>query len=169
MKRKAMIAAICILGLLAVALLCVPATRAMRERGRRFQCCSRVHNTFLVFKMFAMDNNHAFPTNIQQMSGYIDIPGWFVCPGRSNMPMNLSYATCTDWLDYICVPWPDGEELTWAEYPVIYDRRLSNHGGRGINIGFVDGSARWDSKAEWLQKFAKEHPDLRIPLPEDLR
>jgi hypothetical protein len=31
------------------------------------------------------------------------------------------------------------------------------------------GQIFWDEGAKWLQKFAKEYSDLKVPLPEDLK
>ena len=62
----------------------------------------------------------------------------------------------------------------------MYDRRLSNHGGKGINVLLVDVVNAyegirgptfwfWDEDAKWLREFARGHPDVKIPLPEDLK
>lgn len=48
----------------------------------------------------------------------------------------------------------------------MYDRHLSNHNGKGINILMVDGTVKWDPKAEWLKKFISDHKDLNLPTPD---
>ena len=71
--------------------------------------------------------------------------------------------------DYVFLDWSkqsNGFEKLPSKRPLKYDRRLSNHIGRGINILMVDGSVEWDSNAEWLKKFAAEHPSIKLPLPE---
>ena len=77
-----------------------------------------------------------------------------------------SIAHATGWFDYTYITWPHGEE-TPDGYPWMYDRRLSHH-KTGIFILKVGGDVIWDKNVEWLQKFAKEHPKLEIPMPEDL-
>lgn len=71
--------------------------------------------------------------------------------------------------DYFFVDWSKQPELLEklpSKRPLMYDRRLSNHDGRGINILMVDGSIEWDSNAEWLKKFAAQYPNVKLPLPE---
>lgn len=74
-----------------------------------------------------------------------------------------------DNINYFFVDWsklPDEPGTSRGKYPLIYDRRLSNHDGRGINILMVDGSIVWDSNVDWLKKFAAEHPNAKLPVPE---
>lgn len=126
------------------------------------QCCIRKSSL-----MYSMDHNGAFPSNIHDLASYAGNVKLFICPGSGTKPPP-SIAECTDWVDYIYISWPTGEK-TPADYPWIYDRRLSHHQGRGINLAPIGGPAFWDEGARWLRKFAKEHPDLKIPMPEDLR
>ncbi len=71
--------------------------------------------------------------------------------------------------NYFFLDWsklPDGPGTSPGKYPLMYDRRTSNHDGRGINILMVGGTVEWDSNAEWLRKFAAEHPNAKLPMPE---
>ena len=71
--------------------------------------------------------------------------------------------------NYFSMDWsklPDGPGTSHHKYPLMYDRRMSNHDGRGINILMTDGSIEWDSNAEWLKEFAAEHPNAKLPIPE---
>lgn len=71
--------------------------------------------------------------------------------------------------NYFFMDWsklPDGPGTSPGKYPLMYDRRLSNHNGRGINILMVDGTIEWDANAEWLKKFAAEHPTANLPMSE---
>ena len=87
------------------------------------------------------------------------------------------------WMDYFYLHWPSVSGV-YTNYPLMYDRRLSNHSGRGINILLVEqtvnpasppspesyhGQFFGDEGAKWLQAFAKEHPELDIPMPEGLK
>ncbi|HOX60211.1 MAG TPA: hypothetical protein PLC99_25320 [Verrucomicrobiota bacterium] len=71
--------------------------------------------------------------------------------------------------DYYFVDWskqPEPLEKLPSKRPLMYDRRMNNHDGRGINILMVDGSIEWDSNAKWLKRFAAEHWDAKLPMPE---
>lgn len=75
----------------------------------------------------------------------------------------------TDKGEYFFVDWSklsDGPSTSSGKLPLMYDRRMSNHAGRGINILMVDGTVEWDSNAEWLKKFVAEHPHAKLPMPE---
>lgn len=50
--------------------------------------------------------------------------------------------------------------------PLVYDKCLSNHGGRGINILMADGTVMWDQNASWLKTFAMDNHAVRLHLPE---
>lgn len=69
--------------------------------------------------------------------------------------------------DYIYINWGqplvDTTESLASRYPIVYDAKLSNHKGKGINILLLDGSVIWDEGAHWLYLFATKHKD--IPLP----
>lgn len=70
---------------------------------------------------------------------------------------------------YISVDWskrPEYFEQLSCERPLVYDRYMSNHVWRGINILMTDGTIKWDANAEWLKKFKAEHPDANLPMPE---
>lgn len=74
-----------------------------------------------------------------------------------------------DSVDYYFVNWsksPDGPGTPSGKHPLMYDRRLSNHDGRGINILMADGTVEWDADAQRLRKFAVEHPNAKVPMPE---
>ncbi len=90
-----------------------------------------------------------------------------VCPGSDTMPgtaFNVS-----NWTDYIYVDWsrwfPNFTELPGG-LPMIYDRRLANHGNRGVYVLRSDGFVMWDPGAQWLRAFADKHPEYRLTVPE---
>ena len=116
--------------------------------------------------MYSMDHGGAFPSN---MTGLADCgansPKLFLCPGSGTVPGHM--ANVDEWMDYIYIFWKDGDK-TPTNYPWIYERRLSHHRGEGIHVAPVAGPAFWDPGAQWLQKFVKEHPDLKIRMPDDL-
>ena len=53
-----------------------------------------------------------------------------------------------------------------SKYPLVFDRHLANHHGRGIHVILIDGTLLWDRDARWLKAFAAQHPEVRIPQPD---
>jgi hypothetical protein len=91
------------------------------------------------------------------------------CPGVKSRYIVFTNADSDS--DYIYINWEQylGTNPPSTPYPVVYDRRLKNHWGFGINIGTFDAQGFhvfWDYRANWLRKFAADHPDYKIVLPE---
>ena len=152
-----------------------------RELSRRVDCLSCLRSTGWAFKQYRVDNEGRLPEKLSLMSSDIDDPHLWTCPWDRKRPG--SWTNVTEWIDYFYVPWPSVTGV-YTNYPLMYDRRLANHSGKGINVVLVEqavnpgipghpetfhGQIFWDEGAKWLQKFAKEHPDLKMPLPEDLK
>ena len=129
---------------------------------------------------YANDNRDAFPPSAADLI----VPGrmyvaqsYFRCPKADSRAVPPQSIATDGRMDYLYVYWPDGLK-TPRDYPVMYDRRLSNHGGRGIYVLRIEEvvirsredrpEVMWDENATWLKKFAKEHPEFDIPLPDDL-
>lgn len=142
-------------------------SRAVYPHVQRLHCQRRLEAIgCALVRLYPLDHDGMFPSNIMSFAPeYAAHPGLYLCPGSDINPGALT--NVDQWIDYVYVYWHD-KKTTPTEYPLMYDRSLSYHEGGGINILFVDGSTFWDKKAEWLKKFAKEHPDLKIPLPEDI-
>ena len=97
----------------------------------------------------------------------------YICPGVdgawARQRLTNSWDSIDDWSDYAYVYYSN---LLWSsavenKYPLMYDKRLANHAGNGINILLTDGHVIWDKDANWLKTFASEHPEFTIPLPSD--
>jgi hypothetical protein len=70
---------------------------------------------------------------------------------------------------YYYIDWsklPHDTNVSFNHYPLAYDRHMSNHDGRGINVLMVNGTVIWDANAQWLKVFETDHPDLQLPMPE---
>ena len=163
-KRRLLIVLLTIVvGVVAAGFIFVPIAR---ERARRARCISPLHCCFRkAMLMYAMDHDGSFPSNFASLAhSYAANPRLYICPSSGTEPGSLT--NVDEWMDYIYIPWPDGEK-TPTNYPWVYERRLSHHGG-GIHVAPIAGPAFWDEGAQWLQTFAKEHPELEIPMPEDL-
>jgi hypothetical protein len=179
MKLKIIIAAPVILALLCAGVIYLS---HKREMNRRDACLSSLRSTGWALAVYRDHYEGFLPPDFSLMSEsqILTSPWISVCP-KDKKPGDMK--DITKWMDYIYIPWPrtDGE---YAKYPLMYDRRLSNHNGKGICVVLVEqavcpacpdfpetykGQFFWDEGAKWLQKFAKEHPDLKIPMPEDLK
>lgn len=180
-KKRNLLIAITVIILFLVGLAIMSLGNA-RKSARRVQCLSTLRSMSLSFRMYCDDNKGNLPTDISLLGkgGYLDNKKFFICPWDGKIPGDWN--NIKDWTDYIYIPWQSTTGV-YEKYPLMYDRRLSNHGNKGINVLLVEqiihpafptsresfhGQFFWDEGATWLQKFAKEHPDLNIPLPEGL-
>jgi hypothetical protein len=168
-----------------LALLGVAAWWVQQQRAltRRIDCLSALRSTGVALALYRHDFDGNLPPDLALMGAgdHLSSACLFFCPRGHKAPG--TWPEVAEWMDYTYVSWPAVAEAT-ASYPLMYDRRLANHGGKGINVLIVEqtihpaspgdpgsfhGQFFWDEGAVWLQRFAREHPDLRIPLPEDLK
>jgi hypothetical protein len=155
--------------------------RHQREMAVRSECLSVLRSTGSAIAMYRQDHAGNLPPDFSAMSNYISSTTLYVCPWHSKEPG--AWTNITDWMDYFYRPWPSVTGIC-TNYPLMYDRRLSNHHGSGVNILLVEQTVNpyypaaprsfhkqffWDQGAVWLKKFATDHPELRIPMPEDLQ
>lgn len=137
---------------------------------RRQQCRSRLSRSLHMLVWMYEKEHGAFPSKMTALETSADIRRLFVCGERRGRLGPMS--DVDEWMDYIYVYWPTGEKTPKA-LPLMYDRRMSNHRGKGVNVVLVGSSSTgpgvcfWDRNAEWLKKFDKEHPNVNIPLPEE--
>jgi hypothetical protein len=88
------------------------------------------------------------------------------CPGVRHQKEEVLDGT--NWMDYTYIDWSkyfDTPSKVPEDYPLLYDRAMSNHGGNGINIALVSNIVFWDPGATWLRNFAASHPQYDIPVP----
>jgi len=112
------------------------------------------------------DREDYFSPNVWNLEGGI-YRSLLTCPGTGKPAPPSS----PEQSDYIYIDWSlyfkDARKIP-DDYPLAYDRRLSNHSGKGINIVFIGNPKHvmWDKNAQWLKQFTKEHPNYKIPIPE---
>ena len=154
--------------------------KGQRESVRIDQCLSTLRSAGCMLKVYRNDNNGEFPPQFSLLKGLFIDPRLLICPLEHKAPEE--WTNVTEWMDYIYLYRPSVKG-PYAYYPLMYDRSMANHNGKGICILLVDGAVRpptlsrpetyhgqffWDEGAQWLQKFARNHPECNIPLPEDL-
>ncbi len=126
-------------------------------------------NIHFIIQMYSMENSGRFPKSLKEsfdyMGGDKSLKSLFKCPGRAHDLKEDKPDEMDSWVDYIYIYWSEGVK-TPSEYPLVFDKRLSNHKGKGINILLVGHKYFWDENAKWLMGFVKKHPELKIQLPE---
>ncbi len=152
-----------------------------RESAHRKDCLSTLRSTGSALGVYCQEHNGKLPENFSLLSNFVGTPSLYVCPWNSK-PCG-SWTNIGEWMDYFYVPWPKVTGA-YSNHPLMYDRRLANHGGKGINVLLVEqvvhsavpadpqtfhGQFFWDEDAKWLRKFATDHPDRKIPMPVDMK
>jgi hypothetical protein len=153
--------------------------RHQRELARRYDCLSVLRSTCFLLNMYRQDHDGELPVDFGALSNYTSSRLFVFGSGRAAG----SWTNIAEWMDYFYIRWPSVTGL-YTNYPLMYDRRLSNHGGKGINVLLVEGLVGsaivgkpetfrgqffWDEDAKWLRAFARDHPEAHIPLPEGLK
>lgn len=125
-------------------------------------CKQQLRSLWSAIELYRHDHSNQWPPNLESLDK--DMVGRLLtCPGvkTNSGPGGQSDYLYLDWSKLL-----DGPGTSPGKWPLMYDRRMSNHDGRGVNVLMVDGSVEWDSNAEWLKKFAAEHPNAKLPMPE---
>jgi prepilin-type processing-associated H-X9-DG protein len=115
--------------------------------------------------IYRHDHGGSYPPNLEDIDNGITLKGILHCPGSPSQPQTIGESPHRS--DYVYVYWPqllpDRAKTLPGGYPIVYDAKLSNHKGKGVNILLVDGSVIWDERARWLTHFAAEHPEVIVP------
>lgn len=125
----------------------------------REACQKQVKALSLLIWLYADEHKGAIPAKAEQLeispdNRLLHCPAVKTRDGQSN--------------DYVYVDWSGYYTNLYdvpSNYPVLYDRSLSNHCGTGINVIDLDGYVRWDGNAKWLRTFARKHPSYDIFIP----
>jgi len=155
--------------------------RQQTASARRLDCLSALRSIGTAIALYRQDCSGELPPDLAALAAgsYLSSAWMLVCP-RGSRPAG-SWTDVAEWADYTYVHWPSATDGHANSYPLVYDRRMSNHVGKGINVLLVEqtvhpaspsmpgshhGQLFWDEGAKWLQGFAKEHPGLVVLMPE---
>ena len=107
----------------------------------------------------------AFPGLERSKTNTDILMGRLTCPGNESRLFRTTNDSVIG--DYIYINWGPhfGTNAIPMDYPLIYDRRLANHWGLGVNV-LTSSRSFWDFRAKWLKNFSLNHPEYRLPMPE---
>jgi len=133
-------------------------------RYQEWRCREQLKVLGYEVQVYQSDYAH-LPRQLSDLSNRLN-PILLTCPGSGHVPG--SFTNADSWADYTFIDWPGilGTNVVPKDYPIAYDRFMSNHGNRGINVLTVFGFVRWDANAEWLRKYAEEHPEVKLRIPQ---
>jgi len=167
------------LGLVALALLIVGSLVFGLSRGRRAlkrNACERtLRCLWCAMYSYTSDFGGRYPPHLGALveAGYMGTTRPLTCcavhHSKEDFYRKGNIPEGDDWSDYAYVNWSncfDKPGKVPPDYPLMYDRALSNHDGRGINVLRVDGTTLWDPGGTWLRDFAARHPEYDVPVPE---
>lgn len=139
----------------------------------RAQCQKNIRALENAVKEYTFDNEGRFPASLEDALANIGFDDakksahMLRCPGSYS-----NSTTATDLaskMGYVYVDWSKSFDRTNAapeSYPLIYDRFMQNHDGRGVNVISVGGEMRWDEGAAWLRGFISQHRGYHLLLPQ---
>lgn len=135
----------------------------------RASCQQRLRALGYAYRMYS--GNSFYGTPPDRLTSLVDdlvIPftdyDLLSCPkyGIQPPPQRDSFHTYPG--NYIMVDW---SRLSVTEvpddFPLMFDCRLENHDGAGVNVLLMDGTVRWDEKGKFLSDFARKYPDMALP------
>jgi hypothetical protein len=115
--------------------------------------------------LYQAENQGRLPRKLEDLAEILGSPRFLICPSTRHVAGGFTNATT--WSDYVLVDWPkrSSTNVIPSSYPLVYDRTLANHEGRGVNVLTINGKVEWDAGAENLKKFASENPAFDMPVP----
>jgi hypothetical protein len=137
------------------------------ERYQRARCGEILKLLGNAVQTYQGDHQGQLPRQLAALSIELSNPAFLICPGSGHAPG--SFTNADSWTDYTFIDWSAkyGTSAVPKDYPIAYDCSLRNHADRGVNVLTLDGVVRWDADARWLKKFASEHRDARLTLPQE--
>jgi hypothetical protein len=124
-------------------------------------CKQQLRSLWAEIALYRHDHSNQWPPKLDSLDSNV-VGRLLRCPGAKR---NSTFSQ----EDYLYIDWSSvgsAPNTPSGKYPLMYDRRTSNHDGCGINILMVDGTIEWDANVVWLRKFASEHPGTRLQMPE---
>ena len=140
--------------------------------GNRSQCQRNLRSIEVAVKSYLDDNGGQRPKTLDDALSNIGFGDAdktariLRCPGAKGLSTGTDIGSRTGYFYVDWSKWFGPTNLLPASYPLIYDRSLQNHEGRGVNVVSVDGRISWDEGAQALRGFVAKHLEYQLPLPE---
>ena len=116
-------------------------------------------------ELYREDNGGLYPPSLVAIENGTLRP-LLRCPGSHNHKFDKRDGPDSN-SDYIYVDWSAqsivASNTLPAKYPLVYDARISNHKGRGVNVLLNDGFVMWDEGISWLTRFSLDHGGISLP------
>jgi len=161
---------IAIIGILAGMLL--PVIASAREKARRTNCTSNLSQMGKGLTMYSMDNSEAYPPNFTGIEACAKSPKLMICPSASgtfgtwNQVATIGNSNCA-YVMSLKTDSSDGNKTvtaaTDANTLIMMDKNGDkavgaitvtsfggNHGTKGANVLYNDGSCTWINTSDWL-------------------
>lgn len=134
----------------------------LRQRVTQSNCAQVQRAWWTLIEQYREAHHGLYPSNLGVLSSQFpaQVTAPLKCPGASKSSDPVKGFVYLDWSTE-----PKGADWTSGQYPLLYDKQLSNHDGQGLNILMVNGSVFWDPNAKWLSTFASQHRSAKISLP----
>ena len=167
-----------IFGAIALTGICVTVV-AIKLLSESAQCRRRLLSAYSSIVIYKTQHNGRYPADLVAVATFRGAGLGELTPSQTNL-MLTSMITCggvrahyvtltnaSQEADYVYMHWDQFVGTNYpGNYPLIYDRRMQNHYGLGVNVLLTSGERFWDFRGRWLRKFAREHPEYKLRPPE---
>jgi len=130
----------------------------------RRNCRQQLRSLGAAILQYRSDHEGQIPTGFRAIN-FVSVQVLEKCPGA----VSGDKTGGKEDPDYVFVNWHEWFTITNAppdDYPLVYDRKLSNHHGLGVNVLSVCGEVVWDKRAQQLKNFSLQHPEYHLPIPQ---
>ena len=127
-------------------------------------CKQQLRSLGALITLYRSEHGGQFPKSLEMLDTN-EARLILTCPGHKRSLSQTGNSLIKT--DYYLVDWSTlATNSNCGEYPLMYDRSISNHEGLGINLLLINGSVRWDSHAKWLKSFATNNTNVKLLVPE---
>lgn len=139
-------------------------------RSSRSQCQRNLRSLKTAVEEYPYDNDGQRPITLDEALSNIGFGDaekssrMLRCPGIKNETVRgTDVASRTGYCYIDWSKWFGRTNVVPNTFPLLYDRALQNHEGKGVNVVLVDGTIFWDAEGCWLRDFAAKHPEYQLP------
>jgi prepilin-type processing-associated H-X9-DG protein len=122
----------------------IPAVAGGQEMARRSACVSNLTIIGKGCTLYAMDHQQMFPPDLQSVVPLVGNDAKvFTCRATGHQPGPLD--SLNQWTDYVYVPGCKADDTV----AIVAFENPGNHGGKGGNVLYSDGSVAWMNTEEF--------------------